>query len=131
MRHSRERFWQVIFPMAIVSLLAIVLAVCLIVFANAGGVPLEQFGAIAAILIIIPALAVFLVFLALSAGMIYLLASLSGRAPGLADQLLTWLSLAKNKADTIINHLAEPLLLFRQFSAQTTQIFDSFKKRFN
>lgn len=131
MRHSRERFWQIVFPMAIVLLLAIALAVCLIAFAGAEGVRLGQFGAIAAIVIIIPALAGFLIFLALSVGMIYLLARLDGKVPELAGQLLTWLSIGKNKVDKISDNMAEPLLLFKQFGAQTIQIFNSFKKRFN
>lgn len=126
---TRQRFWQVIFPIVFVSLLVIGLVVYLVINARAGGISLEQLGGVATIIIILPALFGLFIVLAIYAGLIFLLGKLTGMIPNLAQKTLDVFGRARYEISKIANGAADPFIKMREMSAKATQVLGSLQKR--
>jgi hypothetical protein len=81
LKHRKDRTWKIIFPVILSVLLCIGLVVLINIATFRDGGDVARWAAISTMWIAIPTMIALLVFLALLAGIVYLLAKLLGIAP--------------------------------------------------
>lgn len=81
LKHRKDTAWKIIFPVILSSLLCVGLIVLINIATFRGGGDVARWAAISTMWIAVPAMVMLLVFLALLAGIIYLLAKLLKIAP--------------------------------------------------
>jgi hypothetical protein len=81
LKHRKDRTWKIIFPVILSVLLCIGLVVLINIATFRAGGDVARWAAISTMWIAIPIMIALLVFLALLAGIVYLLAKLLGIAP--------------------------------------------------
>ena len=128
-KHTRGLFWQVLFPVIFASLLVIGLLIYLVVASQGGGVSLAQFGGVATIIIILPALLGLIFVLAIFVAKIYLLAKLTGVIPDLARKVILAFGKTKTEIQKVADGAADPFIKLSEINAKAQQVFDSLQKR--
>jgi len=127
--HSRQRFWQVLFPVVLASLLVISLLGYFIFSSRGNGVLLEQMGGVAAIILILPALLGLFLALVFLAVLIFLTTKLTGIIPDLAKQAVYAFAQARTEIQKISDGATDPIIKLKQYSAKLNQLFESLHKR--
>ncbi len=122
--HHRQMFWQVWMPIIVSSLLVLALGTLAIIGAIQGSPVVEHWGAIAAILVILPVLLAGVIILAVVGGIVYGLALLLKNMPNwmLRLQLLMIrVALAfRRAADTA----TQPVFKVNTFTARAATLWD-------
>lgn len=128
-KQARDRFWKILLPVILASLLVIALLVYLIMASHGDGVLLEQLGGVASVIIILPALLGLLITLAVIVGLVFLVAKLTGALPDLAQKIINLFSQVKTETQKITDGAADPFIKIREISAKAHQILGSLQKR--
>ena len=130
-QHKKERFWQIIFPIAVVSVLFLTALIFLISRDGEFYPGISDFGASAAILVILPILPILLVNLAIICALIYGMVKLREAVRPLGSRLLKGLESARWKISNISDASIQPLLAINEKAEMTSQAFRSLNKRLN
>lgn len=112
--HRRQVLWQILLPLAI-GVIAMLVFTVLAATAQAGKASL--WADISIIFLIIPLMAVCLLFLALTAGLIYLFMRLSGLIPSYARQAQDFILRLGQRVRRGADASSEPLLRYHSFVA--------------
>jgi hypothetical protein len=80
--HRRQMLWQVWLPLAVAIIIVLALEILAIIGATRGSPQVDRWGAISAVIVILPVLVFGLVFMAIFGGMAYGLALLLKKVPG-------------------------------------------------
>lgn len=130
-QHKKERFWQIIFPIAVVSVVLLT-ALVFLISRDAGYTPgISNFAASATILVILPVLLIALINLAIIIALIYGMVKLRGAVRPLGSRLLKGLESARWKISNISDASIQPLLAINEKAEMTSQAFRSLNKRLN
>ncbi|MGE5248740.1 MAG: hypothetical protein ACM3QS_00875 [Bacteroidota bacterium] len=81
LKHRQQRLWQIIVPVILAALVFVAFAVLVTVSAARGTGDVEQWGAAAAVMILLPLLVMSLVFILVLSGFAYLMGRLLGILP--------------------------------------------------
>ena len=130
-QHKKERFWQIIFPIAVVSVVFLTVLIFLISRNGRFYPGISDFGASAAILVILPILPILLVNLAIIIGLIYGMVKLRGAVRPLGSRLLKGLESARWKISNFADASVRPLMTINEKAEKTNQVFRSLNKRLN
>lgn len=130
-QHKKERFWQIIFPIAVVG--AVVLSALIFLISRNGKFypGLSEFSASATILLILPVLLILLVNLAIIIGLIYGMVKLRGFVRPLGSRLLKTLENARWKINNFSDTGARVLMTINEKTEMANQAFRSLNKRLN
>lgn len=128
-QHKKERFWQIIFPIAVICV--VVLAVLIFLISRDGKFypGISELGASAAILVILPILPILLVNLAIICALIYGMVKLRGVVRPLGSRVLKTLESARWKISNISDASIQPLLAINENGEKAKQAFRSLNKR--
>ena len=130
-QHKKERFWQIIFPIAVVSVLFLTALIFLISRDGEFYPGLSDFGASAAILVILPVLLIALINLAIIIALIYGMVKLRGAVRPLGSRILKGLESARWKINKFSDASIQPLMTINEKAEMTNQAFRSLNKRLN
>jgi uncharacterized membrane protein SirB2 len=108
--HRREVFWQITVPL-VVGILVLLAGVGAIVFFTIQPVTdVGRWASVSLIWLILPSLIIALLFLALLAGLIYLVSFMSHRIPHYTLIIQLYVQQAKDKIGQLLNLSTEPIL---------------------
>lgn len=115
--HKREVFWQIYLPAIVGGILLILVAAGVLVTTFQGTARLDTWAAVSEIMLVVPAMLATLIFLALVAGMTYLLTRLLGIVPGYARLVQDVFILVGVKVKRAADVSVEPILRMHSFGA--------------
>jgi uncharacterized membrane protein SirB2 len=108
--HRREVFWQITVPL-VVGILVLLAGVGAIVFFTIQPVTdVGRWASVSLIWLILPSLIIALLFLALLAGLIYLVSFMAHRIPHYTLIIQLYVQQAKDKIGQLLNLSTEPIL---------------------
>jgi hypothetical protein len=111
-QHNRQRFWQIIFPIVLFSLLIIIVSGFTIF---AGAVSDRLWADISIIWLVIPVLMFSLVIIAILAGLIYLMTRLTKVTPNFTRRVQNLFSRLEKGTRKIADSSVQPILWVEQF----------------
>jgi hypothetical protein len=124
LRHKRQRFWQILFPL-LMGILLFLGAATLMVLTVAGvstGINTSQYAATSVIWIIIPLMLVALLLLGLLGGLVYLLARLLKILPGYTARVQQIFAMISSRVADITNKAADPVVSVKSFGSAVSVI---------
>jgi len=130
-KHKKERIWQIFVPIALICV--VVLAALIFLISRDGEFypGISEFGASAAILVILPVLPILLVNLAIICALIYGMSKLRVFVHPLGSRVLKALENARWKISNFSNASARALMTINEKVEMTNQAFRSLNKRLN
>jgi hypothetical protein len=132
-RHQRQRFWQILLPVAIGSLLILAILALVIrtaIGTDAGG-PVSQWSDASLIWLSLPALLFALVMALILIGMIYMIGRLLKILPGYTYTGQYYVRLAADFIAEIADKLVVPFIAVRGVSASVQAFFAALSGRRN
>jgi hypothetical protein len=118
--HRRQRFWQILFPFLLVTVLVIAAGV----FAVAGGASQARAWAdVSLIWLVVPILVFALLFLALLVGMIYLVARLTHAIPPISTKAQFYGRRISGGVRSVADKAVQPVVWLEQFGATLAALF--------
>ena len=126
--HRRQFLWQILLPLLLVTLLVLTSAVLAAVDAAPGNVPTGQWAAISLIWLIAPVIAGLLIFMALTAGFIFLLAKLLRITPVYTRLAHLYVQIFAVRFTVILDRICEPFIRVQSWQAGWRKFWRSFKR---
>ena len=127
--HKQQRFWQIIFPVVVFSVIMLAGLVFLIIRNGRYSPGISEISGAAAVLIILPVLFIALVNLVLLVGIIYGLVKLKPMIPPKGLKVLQFMENARWNIRKGADISVQPILSLRQNSEKTKQFVRSLKTR--
>jgi len=129
--HRRNRFWMILFPIILVSLLIVALLIWLAIKGGAGGASTANLAGVATVLLALPLFLFGLIILALLIGLSIGMIKLHELMPQAGKVIRDYLSLGRHYLRVAGDASAEPILALRGLSAKIKQIGTSLTDRFS
>lgn len=129
--HHRDRFWMILFPVIVISLIVIALIVLLSVNGGLGGTDTASFAGVATVMLVLPALLFGLITLVILIGLGIGVSKLRGVIPQGGKALRDYLSIGKDYLRKGGDASAKPILALGALNAKIKQIGISFTDRFS
>ncbi|HPR34388.1 MAG TPA: hypothetical protein PKY64_01840 [Anaerolineaceae bacterium] len=129
--HKRNRFWMILFPVILVSLVLLGLTIWIAIKNGIGGADTATLAVIATVLLVLPALLLGLLFLWLMIKMSNSLTKLQESIPRAGKSIRDYISMGKHYLRGAADASAEPILALRGLSAKIQQIGTSLTDRFS
>jgi uncharacterized BrkB/YihY/UPF0761 family membrane protein len=129
--HKRNRFWAILFPVLLISLVVVGLVIWIAIKGGVGAADTENLAGVATILLVLPTFLFGLITLALIIGMIIGVIKLHEFLPQGGKAIRSYLSLGQHYLRVAQDASAEPFLALRGFNAKIQQIGTSLTDRFS
>ena len=129
--HKRNRFWMILFPVILVSLVLLGLTIWIAIKNGIGGADTATLAVIAIVLLVLPTLFLGLLFLWLMIKMSNSLTKLQESIPRAGKSIRDYISMGKHYLRGAADASAEPILALRGLSAKIQQIGTSLTDRFS
>ena len=129
--HKRNRFWMILFPLILVSLVLLGLTIWIAIKGGIGGTDTATLAVLATVLLVLPALLLGLLFLWLMIKMSNSLTKLQESIPRAGKGIRDYISLGHHYLRVTADASAEPILALRGLSAKIQQIGTSLTDRFS
>jgi hypothetical protein len=123
--HRRESFWQIKFPLAIAIGLILLSAVCVVVASVTGVGNVSGWADISVMWLILLMTPPVLIMVAITAGLIYLLAQAIPMLPRYSRLLLGYFILVRERVGQVSKMSVEPVLRVHSWSASLQAFKDS------
>lgn len=120
--HNRQRFWQILFPIIMVCVLAVAALVLLIQQAEGRADLFAQEGQVATVFVVLPWLLIFLVTLVIVVGLIYAITKLIAWVPGASRSAVDFLTKAKYKIRNGADATAKPVIKVQMWAARLSRL---------
>jgi heme/copper-type cytochrome/quinol oxidase subunit 2 len=127
--HKKQRFWQIIFPVALFAALMLAGLVFLIIRNGRFSPGITEISGVATVLIILPVLLVALIQLIILIAIIYGFSKLKAVIPGVSLTILQTLEKARWHIHKGADMSVQPILSLNQNSEKAKQIVRSLKTR--
>lgn len=127
--HKKQRFWQIIFPVALFSALLLAGLVFLIMRNGRFSPGITEIGGVATVLIILPVLLIAFIHLIILGALIYGFLKLKSVIPGASLKILQTLEKARWHIHKGADMSVQPILSLNQNSEKAKQIVRSLKIR--
>jgi len=128
-QHKKQRFWQIIFPVALFSALLLTGLVFLIVRNGRFSPGITEVSGVATVLIVLPVLLIALIKLIILVALIYGLTKLKSFIPGASLKILQTLEKARWHIHKGADMSVQPILSLNQNSEKAKQLLRSLNKR--
>ena len=113
-KHRRQMFWQILFPVLLLTVVVIAVTVYLIVItANPASQVDTQWANISVIWLALPTILTCLIFMALTGGLVFLMAKLLGKMPGWMAVAQYYAARMAQMAESVGNKAAAPVIKTR------------------
>jgi hypothetical protein len=122
-RHRNELAWKIIFPVILSSVLCIGMVVLINLATFASGGDVERWAAISTMWIAIPTMIGMLIFLAVAAGLIYLLAKLLGITPKYTAMAQDFVYKIKGYVQRTADAAVKPIINLNSIGASIGRLF--------
>ncbi|HOZ38946.1 MAG TPA: hypothetical protein PLH64_09400 [Anaerolineaceae bacterium] len=129
--HKRNRFWAILFPVLLISLVVVGVVIWIAIKGGVGAADTENLAGVATILLVLPTFLFGLITLALIIGMIIGVIKLHEFLPQGGKAIRSYLSLGQHYLRVAQDASAEPFLALRGFNAKIQQIGTSLTDRFS
>jgi len=129
--HKLNRFWMILFPVILVSLVLLGLTIWIAIKNGIGGADTATLAVIAIVLLVLPTLFLGLLFLWLMIKMSNSLTKLQESIPRAGKSIRDYISMGKHYLRGAADASAEPILALRGLSAKIQQIGTSLTDRFS
>ena len=129
--HRRNRFWMILFPVILISLLVAALVIWLAVKGSVGGADTANLAGVATVLLLLPVFLFGLITLALLIGLSIGVIKLHELIPQGGKAIRNYLSLGRHYLLVAEDASAKPILALRGLSARIQQIGTSLTDRFS
>jgi uncharacterized membrane protein len=131
LRHKRQRFWQILLPVLLGSLIPLAVAVLMVMTITGGatGLNVSQGADAALIWIIIPLMLVALLFTVILLGTIYGIAKLLNLLPGYTHLAQHYVSWAADKIQFGAKQASAPIIKLKGVSASVSAFFTALTGR--
>lgn len=127
--HRRQRFWGITLPVVLAALLVVACVVWLSLGSPGASVNNPALSQALSVLIILPMMAVALIFFVLLAGLVFGLSRLYKVLPGVSAQVLAFFHQVLAYTRTGANMAARPVIAFRSNMSRVNQVITSFDQR--
>lgn len=127
--HKKQRFWQIIFPVVLFSLLLLTGLVFLIVRDGRFSPGVEEIGGVATVLVILPILLIALLQLALLIAIIYGVSRLKTVISPTSAKILQFMEKARWNIRKGADISVQPILGYNQNGEKAKQVFRSLNTR--
>ena len=115
--HRREVFWQITFPLALVSMIFLALSVGVIWAGVAGSGELTRWAGVSIVWLSLPVIILSLLMLALVRGLVYGVTKLLHVLPGYARLAQDFFVRVQNKVKALADKIVEPFFKVHGFGA--------------
>jgi len=122
-KHRNERAWKIIFPVILSSVLCVGMVVLASLATFGGGGDVGRWAAISTMWIAIPTMLGMLIFLAVVAGLIYLLAKLLGITPKYTAMAQDFVYKIKGYVQRAADAAAKPIINLNSIGASIGRLF--------
>jgi hypothetical protein len=131
--HRKQRFWQILFPVMLVILLILAVAVFVVLTAarGNGGGDISIWADTSMILLILPVLVFAVLIVLVFLGLIYLVARLLNILPFYSSQAQYYADLVSSKIKTLAGKLVEPIIKVKSVTASINAVLSSLSGRFH
>lgn len=129
--HRSNRFWMILFPVILISLLAAAVITWLAIKGNLGSTSLENLAGVATVLLALPVFLFALITLALIIGLLIGAIKLHALVPQAGKALRGYLSIGQHYIRVAGDESAKPILSLRALNARIQQIGTSLTDRFS
>ncbi len=129
--HRRNRFWAILFPLILISLVVVGLIVWIAIKGGVGGADTANLAGVATVLLVLPTFLFGLITLALIVALIVGVIKLHELVPHGGKAIRDYLSLGRHYLRVASDASAEPILALRGLSAKIHQIGSSLTDRFS
>ena len=128
-KHSRETFWQIVFPFLLLLLVILALTVGVSWSAVLGSAEVSRWADVALIWQL--PLPIFLSFMCLvvNIGLVYGLIKLIGVLPGFTYKIHNYVLIVQNKVNEISDRIVEPVLRWSSFQAKIQSGLRSIRRK--
>ena len=129
--HKSSRFWMILFPIILISLVVVGLITWLAINGNVGGADVENLAGVATVLLVLPTVLFGLITLALIIGLIIGVIKLYEFLPQAGKALRDYLRQAQHYLRVAGDASAKPIVELRAFASKIRQIRTSLTDRFS
>lgn len=116
-KHLRDRVWQIWVPMGIAVLIVLGVMVYAVVLATGAGNAVAEWASVSLIILILPALLGALVFLAITAGLAFVVTLLIGRLPYYTRKIRVFLLNLNRTVERLGNQTTKPFVTYNSWRA--------------
>jgi hypothetical protein len=127
LRHRRQRFWQIIFPVIFVSLALTAGLIYVVLPASPTGGNVASLSHTATVLLTLPMLFLLLPMLAILAALIILLVRLAGWVPQAGESAFKYVEKARHIVQKSISKTVAPIFFIKQRRAEIQQLARSLR----
>ena len=118
--HREQRFWQILLPIILISVLVFSLGGYLITI---GGSQTRVWADISFIWLAVPLLVIFIIFLAILVGMVILMLQVTRKTPILTRRIQRLFCLIEKKSISTADSIIKPILWVNQSQAGISRLF--------
>lgn len=129
LRHRQERFWQIIFPLLIASILIFAAFVYLLASESNSSETIAGLGQTATVLLTLPILLLMLVTLILVIVFIWLISRLMGWIPNVSKSALDFMKNMQTSVTKITTIVVKPILLINQKTAEVQRLVNCLRPK--
>ena len=129
--HKRNRFWMILFPVILVSLVAVGLVILLAITGGVGGADTANLAGVATILLVLPTFFFGLLALLFLIGLSFSVTKIQSVVPQAGKNLRDFLSIGRHYLREAGDASAQPILALRGLTAKIQQIGTSLTDRFS
>jgi len=123
--YRQQRFWQIIFPVVLVSVALLAGLVYLLLPGTGISGDVAGLAEVSTVILVLPTLVLLLPMLALMVGLVVLLSKLMGWLPSASGQAFTFMEMVNSTVRKSTSALTAPVLFVRQMQAQIQQLAHS------
>lgn len=128
-RHSRQVFWQIWLPLILAALVILTAAVLVVVTSSSGTLITAQLASISIIWMITPMIIAGMIFLLVTAGLIFVAAYVLRIVPVYTRLVQVWVQIFGLRIENILNTLAGPVIRSRASVAGWKAFWKHFLRR--